>query len=112
MSEVISFRLNKGNLREAKALLVLQEWRAQGYSIRRIITDALLKLDATQTEPHTNRLDELNDTLNQVNLLLKQLSYGDSAQSSNTDGRPENSRLADHFVASIKKSAKRGTKIS
>ena len=45
MSEVISFRLNKDNLRESKALLILQEWKAKGYSILQTLTEALLKLE-------------------------------------------------------------------
>jgi len=45
MSEVISFRLDKENLREAKALMILHEWRKNGYSLRQTITEALVSLD-------------------------------------------------------------------
>jgi hypothetical protein len=45
MSEVISFRLNKSNLREAQALEILKAWCSRGYSLRYVITEALLKLN-------------------------------------------------------------------
>lgn len=85
MSEVISFRLNKDDLREANALLVLQEWRTRGYSIRQTIAEALNKLDqngvepdSTAVEPDSTALDELNETLCQVNNLLRQIELGNS----------------------------------
>lgn len=77
MSEVISFRQNKDNPREAKALEILKARSAVGYKIRHIITDALLKLDDHRKSPSTIvALDELNDTLIQVNQLLEQLENG------------------------------------
>ena len=48
MSEVISFRLNKDNPREARALMVLKGWQEQGHNIRYIITEALVNLDFLQ----------------------------------------------------------------
>ena len=43
MSEVISFRQNKDNPREEKAVQVLRTWTAQGFNVRHTITEALLK---------------------------------------------------------------------
>ena len=50
MSKVISFRLNKNNPREAIAWHVLQARIAKGYSIRHIMTEALIKLDQPEQE--------------------------------------------------------------
>ncbi|MBN1536872.1 MAG: hypothetical protein JW908_09090 [Anaerolineales bacterium] len=108
MSEVISFRLNKNNLREAKALLVIQECRAKGYSLRQIITDALIKHDEAWSDPPTPNIDELNNKFNQ---LLEQLSNGDPRRITQPNTSIGQSELADQFIASIKKTAKQGIKI-
>ncbi len=111
MSEVISFRLNKDNPREAKALEVLKARSVEGYKIQHIITDALLKLDEHRKDPSTIvALDELNNTLSQVNQLLEQLENGHSVTSDKPpEGQPR-SILTAAFVASIKKATKPGFK--
>ena len=42
MSKVYSFRLDDDNPREAQARGVIKAWMGEGYSLRHIITDALL----------------------------------------------------------------------
>jgi hypothetical protein len=111
MSEVISFRLNKENLREAKALLILQEWRAKGYSVRQTITEALLKLDQHEQNPESTALGELTETLSQVNHLLKLIESGNSSPVATHRGSRINGGLSESFVASVKRSAKSGLKI-
>ena len=108
MSEVISFRLDKNNLREAKALLILQEWRTKGYSIRRILTDALLKLDESHFGAPSLQIIELNDKFDQ---LLNQLTIGHPTQIINHQDKAQNPELADHFIASIRKAARTGMKL-
>ena len=44
MSKVISFRLNPDNPREAQALEILRTKQAEGFSSRRVLTDALIGL--------------------------------------------------------------------
>ena len=112
MSEVISFRLNKDNLREAKALLILQEWGQKGYSIRQTITEALLKLDqnAIETEPTT--FDELNETLSQVLYSLKQIESDNSPPSVTHPDNAIKSGLYANFVTAVKESAKPGLQIA
>jgi hypothetical protein len=71
MSQVVSFRLSKENPREAKAYEILNAWRANGYSMRHTITQALLTLDGPQAEPETRaEFDELSDNVRQVRQLL------------------------------------------
>jgi len=48
MSEVISFRLNRENPREALALEVLKNRFRKGFSVRYVLTEALLKLDESE----------------------------------------------------------------
>jgi len=42
MSEVISFRLNPEYQQEAQALEILRTKQAEGFSSRRVLTDALI----------------------------------------------------------------------
>jgi len=110
MSEVISFRLNKDNLREAKALLVLQEWRIKGYSVRQTITEALVSLDRNEHKSDSS-IDELNEVLNQVNHLLRHIESGGSSIINDKAKSNPNNNLSPSFVASVKKSARSGLKI-
>jgi hypothetical protein len=111
MSKVISFRLNKDNQREASAILVLQEWIAQGYSIRQIITEALLKLDEVHREPSTTQLLELNEMLNQINQVLEQLGHGKPTHLRISGRLSGDAGLDDSFIASIKQTVKQGVKV-
>ena len=100
MSEVISFRLDKGNLREAKALLILQEWRTKGYSVRQTITKALVSLDQNGHRTGSS-INELNEALSQVNHFLKLIeicgfaSIGDKKKSNSTNS------LSTNFIVSV-----------
>ncbi|MFC1879346.1 hypothetical protein ACFLZW_05485 [Chloroflexota bacterium] len=110
MSEVISFRLDKDNLREAKALLVLQEWRVKGYSLRQIMTDALLKLDEVHNNLLTTQYVELQDMLAQVTEILTQIGNTESDHGTQRNRGLESTKLSETFVFSVKKSAKQGMK--
>jgi len=73
MSEVISFRLDKDNPREKRALEILKTWCGDGYSVRYILTEALVRLDDSKAA-----LEDQNETLNQVSQLLRKLEDGAS----------------------------------
>lgn len=113
MSGVISFRLNKDNLREAQALEILKAWCLKGYSVRFIITEALLKLDVPGSEStEDNKIPELNAILNQVNKLIEQIGNGGYPLFPKQDENTLQSGLADSLVLSIKKSVKPGLKMN
>jgi hypothetical protein len=112
MSEVISFRLNKDNLREAQALEILEAWRSKGYSVRQTIIEALLKLDDPGLESREdNNIPDLNAVLNQVNKLLEQIGNGGYSLYHKLDENPEKSNLAENFVSSIKEALKPGLRL-
>lgn len=111
MSEVVSFRLSGTNPREAQALEALRAWRAKGYSTRHIITEALLNLDESKTEAKIAKNDELTETLNQVDHVLRQIVSGDNLSESRPRKSLAHAGLSDSFVASVKKSVKSGLKI-
>jgi hypothetical protein len=110
MSDVISFRLDKENRREAKALMVLQERRTKGYSVRQTITEALVSLDHNGNKSAVS-IEELNEALSQINHLLMQLESGESPMINDKLKKPPNNDLSTSFVASVKKSAKAGIKL-
>ena len=111
MSEVISFRLNKDNPREAKALRVLKSWQDEGHNTRHIVTEALLKLmysDANELKSLV--LVELNEKLSIVSQILEQVDcerFLELTASCSTSLGP---KLPDSFIESIKKTIKPGIK--
>jgi len=81
MSDVISFRLDKENPGEEKARKVLKYWYEEGYSLRYIMTEALLRLD----EPHVDQteeatLGEVSEKLNRISQMLEQIGNGQSIE--------------------------------
>lgn len=108
MSEVISFRLDKDNPRERQAFGILDDWCTEGFSVRHVMTGVLLKLNGADSEQADITLDELKSTLDQVNQLLEQLGNSDLSQVIEWNHRQESGGLTDNFIASIKKSAKKG----
>ena len=111
MSEVISFRLSRDNSREAQALETLRAWRVEGYSVRHILTEALIQLSDLKSEQTAATMDELRTTLGQVSQLLEQFGNGNPAQVKKLGAQPENSGLTDGFNASVTKSARLGMKL-
>lgn len=69
MSEVISFRLNKDNPREAQARAVIKAWGDKEYSARHVLTEALLAHQGSQRELEirslSTKLDEISRMLQQ-----------------------------------------------
>ena len=111
MSEVISFRLGKGNPREARAWEVLQIWTSQGYSARHVITEALIKLSEESNQTTTQALEELSEAMRQVMQLLEHMQNGSYVPSADNDGESSKSALTDAFVASVKQAARPGMKL-
>lgn len=109
MSEVISFRLNKENPREAQAHTILKARYEEGHSIRHTITEALLRLD----EPGAGsildaKLDEITETLCRVSQLLERVGDRDNSSQKGQDTNACYARLTDSFLESIRKKAKPG----
>ena len=98
MSEVISFRLDRDNPREAQARAVLKARVDKGYSVRHVLTEALLTYYGSQSDKD---IQDLSMKLDQISQMLQQ----------NGVPPPLNERkveLSDRFMASIKKAAKPG----
>lgn len=113
MSEVISFRLDPNNPREAQALQVLEGMITKGYSLRFIISEALVQFGSTENGSGRGENDpDIRATLREITKILDRIQTGDSSikSSSSMSSWPEN--LGDSFINSIKISSKPGMKVA
>ncbi|MBN1122050.1 MAG: hypothetical protein JXJ17_13300 [Anaerolineae bacterium] len=113
MSEVISFRLDRNNPREGQAMAVLRKGQEAGYSLRHILTEALLALEASAEDEQqvlaalaevSRRMEQIRDaleSLKQVNMVPVQMH----------DDHPIQAALAESFLFSVKNAAKPGVRI-
>jgi hypothetical protein len=106
MSEVISFRLNKENPREAKAIEILHKRFREGQSVRTIITEALIGLDFYSDRVISeNLVGQLQELIGQVNRLIDKDGLMENKPSNNV---PTETNLCQAFLSSVKKSVKPG----
>jgi hypothetical protein len=101
MSEVISFRLDKDNPREAQARTVLKAWADKGYSVRHVLTEALLAYHGSHKDMDVH---ELSAKLDQMYKLLQQ----NRAPSISLE---KDVGLSDRFLVSIKNASKPGVSL-
>jgi len=101
MSEVISFRLDKNNPREAQARAVLRAWVDKGCSVRHVLTEALLAYQGSQKD---TSISEMSVKLDQISNMLQQ----NGAQSIFLE---KDVGLSDQFLVSIRTAAKQGVRI-
>jgi hypothetical protein len=112
MSEVISFRLDATNPREARALEIMNAWVVQGYSARFILTNALIALNPPGSEPIKNEDGrDMELVLNQIGLLLEILKARETNLGIRQDPDGEPSILQENFLASIRQAVKPGIKL-
>lgn len=99
MSKVYSFRLDSDNYRESQAMDVINAWVSQGYSLRNIVTDALIRYG--ENGESMNMWERLYDQLIDI---AKQLENG------LVEKEPvrEKLHLSQNFVAATKQGAKEG----
>jgi len=106
MSEVISFRLDPDNPREAQALEILRSKQAEGYSSRRLLTDALIGMVTKKGRNDLFSIDEFNTALEHVQGLLERLNSSNHDDSHST--RPQVVALNENFLSSVKIAARPG----
>lgn len=111
MSEVISFRLSPENPREAIALQVLKRRLTEGYSVRLIITDALiLSEDKNYERDFENHQTNLQATLNDISEVLHQLKMVDFNKIETNTKVDAYKDLSDSFISSVISTIKPGMK--
>lgn len=113
MSKVISFRLDEGNPREAQALATIKTRCAQGYRIRSIITEALIRLDESTIDTEVKEdIESLAFIANQVNYLVDILKSGNNFQIDAKRDDVKETELTGNFMDAIKQTAKPGIKLN
>ncbi len=114
MSEVISFRLDRDNPREAQALAVLCKGQAAGYSLRHILTEALLALEAAAEgeQAAAAALQQMAEELRQVRAELARLQSGVATPAGEEPGGGHaGAALSEDFLASVRRVSKAGMKM-
>ena len=99
MSKVYSFRLDADNPREAQAIEVISTWVSQGYSLRYILTEALIKNGNVQENSSI-----LAESIDRLSELVREFDNGGG----NNDRSDEKTKLPMAFTDAMKKSAMRG----
>jgi hypothetical protein len=107
MSEVISFRLDRENPREAQALDVLTKGQEAGYSLRHILTEALLALEAAAEDEQAAAL-ALTEVAGRLEQILEQFQHAGSVPYQPPNDQREQAALAESFVLSVKQAARPG----
>jgi len=109
MSDVISFRLNKDNPREARALNILIRWKFEGHNTRYIVTEALLLLDdSKKNELKVVMLAELNEKLIHVNQIFNQFGFDKNTELLVIDPPAADIKLSDGFIKAVREAARTG----
>ncbi len=100
MSKVYSFRLSDDNPREAQARDVIEVWVDDGYSLRHIITEALLIFFDKK-----NGYEEVHTLLMQINKMISELE-----NTTNLDINDDRKMvdLTPSFIVAMKNSVKFG----
>ena len=108
MSEVISLRLDRNNPREA--LEVLKKGQEAGHSLRHVLTEALLALEAAEEDEQAVMLtlSELTERLAEVRTALDNLQHMDLSSIRPQDEKSSQATLADSYVLSVNSAAKPG----
>jgi hypothetical protein len=107
MSEVISFRLDPNNPREAGTLQILARCQEQGYSVRQVLTEALLKYDQAGMEQVLQlQMDEILTRLNEVRDQLEHIHVSGVQRTHQSE--ETQAVLSNAFVLSVKSAAKPG----
>ncbi len=99
MSKVYSFRLDTENPREALAINVIETRASQGYSLRHILTEALINFPGDGNQE--NRWESI---YNQLSELIRQLDKRAANQESSNEKPP----LSQEFIVAMTKAAKPG----
>jgi hypothetical protein len=109
MSEVISFRLDPQNPREAKALKVIHSWQQEGFSTRQILVEALEKLEPNSKFTYYIELFAgMNEKLDKLVNLLSFGYEGREIECVDVTDCESVHELSSQFMTTIKMTAKSG----
>ena len=112
MSEVISFRLDRHNPREQRAMDVLNAWQTKGYSLRFIITEALIKLDEDRCPAlDTTAGFDYHEVVAKVTEMIKCIAKDPLTPIDDRGKGTSQTALTETFLASVMKATRPGLQI-
>ena len=86
---------------------MLKAWYEKGYSLRYIMTEALLRLDESHTTTaEGTTLGEVNERLNWISRMLERIGNEKSSEIENGEREPSRTELTAGFLGMIKQAAK------
>jgi len=92
---------------------VLKAWYEEGYSLRYIMTEALLRLDESHsTTAEETTLGEVNERLNWISRMLERIGNDKSSEIENAERKPSRTVLTAGFPGMIKQAAKSVLKLN
>ena len=100
MSKVYSFRLDENNPLETQAREVIDAWVSKGYSLRHIITEALVLYQADNSNRYV-----LEEILEKITDMVLNFNEG------STSDKWKDESLPKEFVGSVTKSVRSGVKL-
>jgi hypothetical protein len=106
-SDNYSFRLNSDRKREAEARLILHQWREKGYTVREILTEALLNLDRSKGSETEATMNEMKAMINTLSEIVDRLQTGEFAMPAQPERGPQ---LPSDLVKSLQANRKPGRK--
>ena len=109
MSKVISFRLNPDNPREAQALEILRAKQAEGFSSRRVLTDALIAIVTVKQQGTLFSMKEFYEAMEKVSDLIERIN--DQNYSPDQSTHTQVVALNETFLKSVKIAAKPGLEL-
>lgn len=111
MSEIISFRLNRNNPREERALAVLTAKQEAGFGIRQVLVEALLMLAGEADSGLAPVVNDLQAVLEEARSLVGEMRSGHAPVAENeAGGYAHKAQLSDGFLVSVKNAARPGMK--
>lgn len=111
MSKVISFRLDVSKPREARTLEIMNTWTKQGYSLRFILTSALLTLGYPGSNTEMNQDGYcMNAILDQISQNIEIVKTMQPDRSAKQHPNIPSASLSESFLASVRKTVKSGIK--
>lgn len=116
MSRVVSFRLDEDIVEEGQALEILEAWQTKGYSIRQIMTWALMALEGAEplnTEDNATgtTIAELKSVLGQAQEFLEVLRDMKAVPDEVKVPSQPKPILSEAFMSSVRKAARPGLQL-
>jgi hypothetical protein len=108
MSQVILFGLDRNNPREAQALYVLTKWREEGYSLRHMLTEALIAVEKGGKKCDDEKLAQLMSAVQEIAVMLEGYQ---GMPPPHQAAKPKKPSLSEDFVSAIKTNAKQGVRL-